>query len=345
MGDVAYICPVMGRLEQYNLTPEEVFFDPGAGMTRRHVLRALALFGVSLAMAALYAWLYFGVLGLKSPKYMILKRYNDRWSARVAIMNRDLDRCDEALEGLEMRNRDVYRSIFGMNPIPEETLGPALIGAGRYRYMDRLGSDSDLRKTILRLDRLTKATYLQSKSFDDVAHLSKRAGDMVSCLPAIPPVSTKKGVARITSTFGTRVDPILGTYRRHEGIDFGAAPGTPVYVTGDGVVESVKYQFRGYGNIVTVDHGFGYKTRYAHLLNANVVEGMHVSRGTRIGSVGSTGKSTGPHLHYEVRYRGNAVNPYNFFDFNMPEDEYEDMVGKVDESGEAIMDPNYRYRP
>lgn len=333
----------MGKLKQYNLNPDELILEPGNG--RRRALRVLWGFVLSLAMFVFYGWIYLGVLGLEAPKTMLLKRSNDAWSARVAIMNRNLDRCEEALEGLEMRNGEVYRSIFGMNPIPQEALNAGLIGAERYCYLDRLGSDSDLRKTILRLDRLTKETYLQSKSFDDVANMSRKAGDMASCLPAIPPVSTKKGVARITSTFGSRVDPIYGTCRRHEGIDFAAKKGTPVYVTGDGVVESVKYQFRGYGNIITVDHGFGYTTRYAHLLTTNVVEGMRVSRGMRIGAVGSTGKSTGPHLHYEVRYRGNAVNPYNFFDFSMPADEYEDVVGKVDESSEAILDPNYRHRP
>lgn len=335
----------MGKLDEYGFSPEELIFEPGGTKGRRRVSRILGGLALSLVMSMLYAWLYFSVLGLESPKTMLLKRTNDGWNARVAIMNRNLDRCEEALEGLEMRNGDVYRSIFGMNPIPEETLNSGLIGAARYRYLSRLGSDSDLRKTILRLDRLTKATYLQSKSFDDVENMSRKAGDMASCLPAIPPVSTKKGVARITSTFGTRVDPIYGTYKRHEGMDFAAKKGTPVYVTGDGVVESVKYQFRGYGNMVTVDHGFGYKTRYAHLQAANVVDGMKVTRGTRIGSVGSTGKSTGPHLHYEVRYRGKAVNPYGFLDFTMPADEYEDLVDRAGQVGEAVLDPNYRYRP
>ena len=167
---------------------------------------------------------------------------------------------------------------------------------------------------------------------------------MASCIPAIPPISPAKGNYRLSSTFGTREDPVYGGIRRHEGNDFAAKTGTPVYATGDGVVDQVSFGYHGYGNIIVIDHGFGYKTRYAHLHSINVVEGMKIHRGECIGAVGRTGKATGSHLHYEVRYKGDPVNPANFYDLDMSPEEFATMIHNADEQGEAILDPNYRHR-
>jgi len=131
----------------------------------------------------------------------------------------------------------------------------------------------------------------------------------------------------------------------HEGVDIGAKVGTPVYCTGNGVVERVSFKYYGYGNMVVIDHGFGYKTRYAHMHSVNVIEGMKLRRGDCIGSVGMTGKTTGPHLHYEVRYRDNAVNPSNYYDLDMPVEEFNRMTRDMEDTGQAILDPNYRHRP
>lgn len=300
---------------------------------------------LSVAVAVLNAWLYFGVFHLESPKTILLRRTNEQWRARVSVINRDLDRYEEVLDGLEMRGDDVYRSIFGMNPIPSETLGEGLIGAEDYPALDRLRDDSDLKRTIMRLDEMTRRTYMQSKSFDDVSNMSKKAGDMASCRPAIPPVSPRHASVRLSSSFGRRVDPVYGGVRSHEGQDFACKTGTPIYATGDGVVDLVRTRFYGYGNIVEIDHGFGYKTRYAHMQSSTVTEGMHISRGSCIGTVGSTGKSTGSHLHYEVLYKDRPVNPVNFYDWDMSVAEYDDMINKVDKGSQAILDPNFRYRP
>lgn len=149
---------------------------------------------------------------------------------------------------------------------------------------------------------------------------------MISCIPAVPPLRTAKGNFHLSSPFGWRSDPISGRSTMHSGMDFAADKGVKVYATGDGVVESVEYQFTGYGNQVIINHGYGYKTRYAHLSAADVTEGMKVSRGDLIGRVGKSGKSTGPHLHYEVIYRGAHVNPYNYMDLSMSKEEYDAMI-------------------
>ena len=196
-----------------------------------------------------------------------------------------------------------------------------------------------------RLDKLTKKAYVQSKSFDDVALLSKRAGDMASCIPAIPPINPDPKKYRISSTFGYRSDPISHRTTKHNGIDFAMKPGNPVYTTGDGVVESVKFELFGYGNSIIIDHGFGYKTRYAHMKSIVVTEGMSLKRGECIGYSGNSGKSTGAHLHYEVLYRGNAVNPYNYFDLSITPEEYATMVQITQAASEKItLHPSHKKR-
>ena len=152
--------------------------------------------------------------------------------------------------------------------------------------------------TTQKLDVLSKQLYIQSKSFDDVVDMCKNHDEMLKCIPAIQPISNKD-LRKTASGYGTRIDPIYGTTKFHSGMDFSAHPGTDVYATGDGTVVKVGWE-TGYGNTIEIDHGFGYLTRYAHLQSYNTKVGKKVVRGEVIGKVGSTGKSTGPHLHYEV---------------------------------------------
>ena len=147
-------------------------------------------------------------------------------------------------------------------------------------------------------------------------------GEVAMCIPSILPLPEDTKNFRWSGGFGYRKDPVYGDIRMHEGIDFTGAPNSPVYATGDGRVEAIKYEYNGYGRYIILDHGFGYKTRYAHLNQALVYEGQVVKRGERIGLLGSTGKSTGYHLHYEVIYMGRPVNPYNYFNNNIATDDY-----------------------
>lgn len=283
----------------------------------------IVLFGV---LFIFYLWMYTGEFGLDLPKTARLKRQNAEWQARYQVLNHQLDIYSETLEGIENMDDDVYRSVFGMNPIPPEVRNAGFGGVDRYAYLDDLGADADLKGTVMRMDIMMKQAAVQSKALDEVSVVSKQAGDMISHIPAVPPISTKIGNFRLSSSFGWRSDPISGRRTMHTGMDFAADKGVKVYATGDGVVESVEYQFSGYGNQVIINHGFGYKTRYAHLSATDVVEGMTVSRGDLVGRVGRSGKSTGPHLHYEVLYKGAHVNPYNYMDLKMPQEEYEAMI-------------------
>ena len=232
------------------------------------------------------------------------------------------------MEGVEERDDHVYRSIFGLNEIPDEAKAAGFGGDARYEYLDAMGATSALKTTMRRLDQLTKRAYLQSTSLDEVYGISLTAGDMVSHIPAVPPLLPDKSHIHMASTFGYRSDPVYGGTRFHEGQDMATFAGNPVYATGDGVVVKTDFKFTGYGNEIVIDHGFGYRTRYAHLSRIDVAEGMEVKRGELIGAVGSTGKSTGPHLHYEVLYKGAPVSPMQYMNMDMPLEEYRAMVAK-----------------
>ena len=311
---------------KYILNPETLLYEMKEVYLKSKVFKGLLLFAGSVAMAVLYIWLFTSVLGYDLPKTAFLKAERARWDARMDLMNTKLDRCEESIEALRVRDDDIYRSIFGMNEIPAGVRNAGIGGVDRYSFLDGLESDDRLKNTALRIDRLTRKVYVQSKSFDEVAAVSKTAGDMASCIPAIPPIVPNPSRYKMSSPFGYRTDPFTGASRMHTGLDFAMKIGNPVYATGDGVVESVKFEFFGYGNSITIKHGFGYETIYAHLNSVKVIEGMKVKRGDCIGESGKSGRSSGPHLHYEVVYKGRKVNPANYLDMSMSVQEYSDML-------------------
>lgn len=329
----------MSDFKRYKLNPETLLYEIKEVSRSSRVMNSFLLFLGSLALFVLYLWIYTSVLGWETPKTAFLKKINAGWSSRIELMNRRMDRYDAVLQTLASRDEDVYRSLFGMNSIPDEVRNAGFGGVNRYAYLDKLDRGSLLSGTTRRLDVLAKKACVQSRSFDDVAALSKRAGDMVSCVPAIPPVNPDKNKYHLSSPFGFRADPVYGYNRMHTGIDFAMPSGSPVYASGDGVVSEVKYEFFGYGNSLVIDHGFGYKTRYAHMKTISVVEGMKVKRGDQVGESGRSGKATGPHLHYEVLYRGNHVNPINYMDLSMDPKEYAAMVRKRQDESKAVLQP------
>lgn len=335
----------MAKNKNYKLNSRTLVYEVERRSRRSQIFKSVAVFASSLALAVLYFWIYTSVLGLELPKTALLKKKNAEWCSRMEVMNRHLDSHEDALASLQMRDDDIYRSIFGMHEIPAEVRNAGFGGVNRYSHYDGMDQNGLLKSTAMRLDVLTKMTYVQSKSFDEVSLLAKKAGDMASCIPAIPPINPDPAVYRLSSSFGYRVDPVYGRAARHTGVDFALDSGNPVYATGDGVVVSVKFEFFGYGNHVLIDHGFGYKTRYAHLKNVGVVEGMKVKRGECIGESGNSGKSTGPHLHYEVIYKDRHVNPANYYDLTITPEEYATMVqNTADASQKITLHPSHRKR-
>lgn len=333
----------MSKSKNYIFNDQTLMYEIRKRSKLSHIFKSATVFAASLGMSVLYFWLYTSVFGLELPKTVLLKKQNAEWCSKMEVMNRQLDGYEDVLASLQMRDDDIYRSIFGMHEIPAEVRNAGFGGVNRYAHLEGVDQGGLLKSTTLRMDVLTKKSYVQSKSFDEVAQLSRRAGDMASCIPAIPPINPDPTKYRLSSSFGYRTDPVYGRSARHTGVDFAMKPGNPIYSTGDGVVESVKFEFFGYGNQVVIDHGFGYKTRYAHLRNIGVVEGMKVKRGECIGESGNSGKSTGPHLHYEVIYKGNPVNPSNYYDLTITTEEYATMVqNTADLSEKLTLHPSHR---
>lgn len=293
---------------RYEFNPYTLTYQEKNEPKIRRVLRIVFGVAVSLGVTALIVWLYLGVFEFSLPKTLILQKRHTAWVTRTEVMKRQLDFYSTTLHGIEKRDNDVYRAIYGMDTLAVDTVaaGSGLVG---------------------RLAAIESRAVLRSYSLDSIMKVSSEAGDMMSHIPAVPPILPQKGAFRISSYFGHRVDPV--SHRRgafHEGQDFATGKGTPVYVTADGTVERVDYKFGGYGNEVVVNHGFGYKTRYAHLKSIVVTEGQHLRRGDFIAQVGNTGKSTGPHLHYEVVYKGKKMNPANYMDMDLTIEEYRAMV-------------------
>ena len=249
---------------------------------------------------------------LPSLKQVVLQGRNADLMDKIEYISQRSVLQAERLGELEMRDNKVYRPIFGMDEIPTAVRNAGYVSATRYDFLKEFENADYLTQTVRRQDVIEKKAALQSRSFDDVEKVASHLEDMAHSIPTLFPVCPA-GVS-ITSPFGYRLHPIFQSVFFHSGTDIAGQRGMPIYAAADGVVTDVKYSDNGYGNEVDINHGFGYSTRYAHLLATNVVRGQKVSRGDQIATMGSSGRATGVHLHYEVLYQSQQVNPRNFFD-------------------------------
>ena len=310
----------MSRLRRYVFNPLTLSYEIKKDSRLTGLIKSLIFLAITLLVTILILVIQVA-LGYDLPKTAILRKKNAKLTSKVALLNRQLEQHNENLYALQVRDDGIYRSIFGMNAIPDEIRNSGFSGINRYSEYD--GSLKDVAQ---KLDRLMKKTYIQSKSFDEVSLLSKRMEEMVMCIPAIPPMVPDDSKYRFSSPFGWRFHPIYHTQKMHTGVDLVMDSGTPLYATGDGVVHTVKSEATGYGRQIVIDHGFGYKTRYAHMQEVILKVGTPVKRGDCVGFSGNTGSSTGAHLHYEVLYKDNQVNPANYYDLSMTPEEYMTMI-------------------
>lgn len=312
---------------KYRLNPETLMVEL-EGKKKHRLLKALGVLAAGALLFVLYVWIDVWVLGRDLPKTALLRRQNADWLSRMEQLGARMDREEAVLDLLEVRDDRIYRSVYGMDEIPPSVRNEVKGGDSRYRDLEVLDRNHLLRRAVRRLDRLEKRAYVQSKSYDDVTALAQVAGDKAAHIPAIPPMSTEPGTYRLSSPFGFRSDPINGIGKMHTGMDFSCDPGNPVYATGDGTVVRVESDFYGYGNHIEVDHGFGYVSRYSHLSVMFAFVGQQVSRGDCIALSGRSGRVTGPHLHYEVMYRHDFVNPAAYMDLTISPEDYAAMVRK-----------------
>lgn len=262
---------------------------------------------------------------MSSPREKVLKNELEQYKLQYKIMNDRMDKVQKVLEDVQDRDDNIYRVIFEAEPVPSEVRKAGFGGANRYEQLERLPNSSIVVNTAKRLDEITSQLVVQSKSYDEVFKMAKNKEKLIASIPAIQPVDFHD-LRRIGSLFGYRTDPFYKVMKFHEGIDFTAAVGTPIYATGDGVISEAEYNSGGYGNKIIINHGYSYETVYAHLSKIKVKVGQRVKRGEIIGLMGNTGKSTAPHLHYEVHKAGISMNPIYFFFNDITPAEYQAML-------------------
>ena len=287
--------------------------------------RSFAYIMLFLLASVLFGFLAFVVLlntpFFETPKDKLQAREIDNLKIQYAILNRKIDQVDEVMNALEERDNNLYRAYFNSSPISEEDR-KAVFGVEN-RYKDLAGyNNSDLIiNTTKRVDILTTQLVVQSKSLDEILKLAKSKEKLLAAIPAIQPIRNEN-LKRMASGFGYRSDPFTKARKFHEGMDFTAKTGTPVFASGDGIVSRADNTASGFGNHIVIRHGFGYETLYGHLSRYKARVGQYVKRGDVIGYVGSTGRSEAPHLHYEVHKNGDVVNPLNFYYGNISAAEY-----------------------
>ncbi|WP_071147119.1 M23 family metallopeptidase [Bacteroides ihuae] len=310
------------RKVYYIFNPQTQTYDRIYPTVRQRALSILRRLFIGMGLGAGAFILLLFIFG--SPSEKELRTENSQLLAQYNVLSRRLDEALGVLQDVQQRDDNLYRVIFQADPISSAIRKAGYGGTNRYEGLMDMANADLVVNTTQKMDLLSKQLYIQSKSFDDVVEMCKKHDEMLKCLPAIQPVANKD-LRQTASGYGMRIDPIYGTAKFHGGMDFSAHPGTDVYATGNGVVAKMGWE-SAYGNTVEIDHGFGYRTVYAHLRDYRTKLGKKVVRGEVIGGVGSTGRSTGPHLHYEVHVKGERVNPVNYYFMDLSAGDYEKMI-------------------
>jgi len=320
------------KIEKFHFNPSTLLWEK-VGTDRHELLQKITwpfIFGLLVSVGAFLLFALF----VPSPKEKQLQAKYDATLTEYELLSKQMDGMQEVLKDLEQRDANLYRALLQAEPIPTAS---RLRGSMDVNYYDSLATRTGsqlVADVASKVDQLEKSLYLQAKSYDEILTLAKESDVKMQNLPAIQPV-LNKDLTRIASGYGWRVDPVYNTRRFHEGMDFTAPTGTDVYATGNGTVTFSGWR-QGFGNVIIIDHGFNYETYYAHLSKSLVREGQHVTRGDIIALVGNTGKSTGPHLHYEVHFKGLPVDPRNFYFMDLSPEDYDRMVQLANNAGNML---------
>jgi murein DD-endopeptidase MepM/ murein hydrolase activator NlpD len=278
--------------------------------------------------------LYIMSIFFPSPREKQLQTEKQNIEAQLQALSQQVDQMQLVMADLQQRDDNLYRVLFAAEPIPLSVRQGAQRKIDYYEQISKMTNSQLAADLTLKVDMLAKELYIQSKSYDDLVKMAKTREIRMQNIPAIQPI-LNKDLTRIASGFGARIDPVYHVVRFHQGMDFTASTGTDIYATGNGTVSFCGWR-QGYGNTVIINHGFGYETLYAHCSELLVVEGQKVRRSDVVAKVGNTGKSTGPHLHYEVRLRGTQVDPRNYFFMDLSPEDYDRMVQLSNNFGRVL---------
>ena len=321
---------------------EKYYFDSDT-LSYKRVVRSRTL-QVSNFILFLLSAMLFGVFSLfillnseviSTPKEIIQSRELENYELQFNLLNLKLNQVETVLENIQERDNNIYRIYFEASPIPTEQRKAGFGGVNRYSDLEGYKNSDLIINTSKRLDILTKQLVLQSRSLDEIEHLATNKVDLLDAIPSIQPVRNKD-LKRLASGYGYRIDPFTKKPRMHKGMDFTASRGTPIFATGNGIVKRADNRASGYGKHIRIDHGFGYVSLYAHLSKYNVKRGQKVNRGDIIGYVGNTGRSAGPHLHYEIIKDGSKINPLNFYYGNLSPQEFDKLLNIANQENQSL---------
>ena len=286
--------------------------------------------GIILGIVFLFLFLTF----FPSPREKQLQREKEALQAQLSTLSQQVDQMQLVMADLQQRDDNLYRVLFGAEPIPLSIRQGTQRKISYYEDMARMTNNQLSADLTLKIDVLEKELYVQSKSYDEIIEMAKNQEIRMENIPAIQPV-LNKDLTRVASGYGMRIDPVYHVRKFHQGMDFTAPTGTEVFATGNAKVKFSGWK-QGYGNTIILDHGFGYETVYAHLYKSLVRKGQKVRRSDIIGLVGNTGKSTGPHLHYEVRLNDRPVDPRNYYFYDLSPEEYDQMIQLSNNFGQML---------
>lgn len=318
--------------QQYHFNEDTLTFSANKKSFGDRFRKSLGYIATSTFIAVGLVLLFFYFFD--SPKEKSLKRENAELLIQYNLVDKQLDDISSILSNIQERDDNIYRAIFEAAPIPSTIRDAGFGGANRYQDLKKLEAAKLVIDTRMNLDIITKKLYVQSNSFDEIVELARNKEKMLMSTPSIMPIASND-LKHVASGWGWRIHPIDKVAKFHYGMDFSAAKGTDIHSTGNGIVEKV-YRSASYGNAIIIDHGFNYKTLYAHMSGFNVKRGQKVNRGQIIGFVGNTGRSSGAHLHYEVRYKGTKVDPKNYYFNDLTPEQYEEMIAKSAEYGMSL---------
>lgn len=285
-----------------------------------------------ICLGAVFFFVFFMLF--PSPREKQLIQQNQALEAQLQLLDKRVDQMQVVMSDLSQRDDNLYRVLLGAEPIPQSVRLGATQRIEYYEQLAEMNNSQLAADLTLKVDVLEKELYVQAKSYEEVLDLAETQELKMENIPAIQPV-LNKDLKRIASGFGVRIDPVYHTHRMHTGLDFSAPIGTEIYATGNAKVVFVGWR-QGYGNTVELDHGYGYTTLYAHLYKALVRVGQKVKRGDIIALVGNSGKSVGPHLHYEVRIHNKPVDPKNYFFNDLSPEQYDEMVQLSNNYGQML---------
>ncbi len=304
---------------RYRFNPETLHYEKIELTLKERIVRSLPRVFSVMIITTFIIFLISDFID--TPQELELKRENDQLRFHYEMLSKRMAEAEKALNDIQRRDKNIYRIIFEAEPLADEMRNPGVGGIDQYKNIDL----DIIAKTSKQLDELSRSMVVQSKSYDEIIDLAKTKKKFFKSVPAISPISDRN-FKRFASGFGYRIHPIYKTRKMHTGIDLSAPRGTKVYATGNGKVVKAGKSSGGYGKVIIIDHGFGYKSLYAHLHSVDVRKGQKVKRGEFIGTVGNTGRSIAPHLHYEVRYFDKPVDPINYYFNDLTPEEYEQML-------------------